>query len=137
MVLESLRKLGHYYWLARTHKRRYVDWRWRALVFLVVVALFAYTGKYVQDVYFVVVNDVPTKVPFLLADRLMEYFAWGFFAGFLVFALLAEGEFVIGIRKLAFELTGGVGKSLQRVSGSLGPTGGKGRFARSAKGRRR
>jgi hypothetical protein len=108
MAWKGLEQLYRYARAAEHRRRRFIDWRWRFLVFALVLVLFSYAYGYLRSVYFVVVEHVPGKVPFLLSERLLEWFAYGFFAGFLVFALLAEGEFLIGLRRVTRDLERGV-----------------------------
>lgn len=135
MALKNLRKdvrrLYNYSRLVHYRRRRFENWRWRVVVLCAVLVLFAYAGWYAQNTYFSVIETVEGKAPFLLSDRLMEWFAYGFFAGFLAFAILAEGEFLLGLKRAAREL----GQEFSGVEKALGELHGGG--ARGRKGRAR
>lgn len=118
MAWQTVRKLYHYSKLAQHRRRKFIDWRWRAIVFFLVLILFAYADWYLQNNYFVVVDQVAGKLPFLLSHRLLEWFSFGFFAGFFIFVVLAEGEFLIGLRAVTRELEkqfGGFERTLQHL----------------------
>jgi hypothetical protein len=134
MVMNELRKLYAFSKLAQNRRKSLVDWRWRVVVFCAVLVLFAYTVWYAQFHYPTWIDTVPGKAPFFLNDRLLEWFTYGFFAGFFTFVLLSEGEFLLALRKITRELGEEFG-SAERALGEF-QRGGVARVSRPRKGRK-
>jgi len=106
--MSEKQKIGFYdlYHFASLQRAKWFNAKWRLAVILVavVVSFFAWqhlTAEYPQYNGGTVYNLQPGMA---LGERVFSWFAGGLMLGALLFAVLLEGEFVLGTRKVSKEL---------------------------------
>ena len=106
MSFKETLKLYHF---ANKQRDEFYSVKWRLLVIALIIAVmwFAYTS--LQTAYPTspdrVVTSATSNTALQASERMFNWFVTGFFAGFLAFALMFEGEFILATMKIAKKLT--------------------------------
>ena len=104
------KKLGTmrgYYISAHRRRMDFYSWKWRLLVILTAALLALFVNDYLQAKYagaivFTLNPDGSGLAPagYAMADKLFYWFMTGVLFGIVALAVLNEGEFILGIRKM-------------------------------------
>jgi hypothetical protein len=101
-----------YYRFGQMQRKPWANTRWRIGVTLLAMAALFITQDYLQGKYGVLSADY--SPPFLISDKLSYWFIAGFLFGVVSYALITEGEYLIGLWKVAKTIEKGVGKEIER-----------------------
>ncbi|MBI4361080.1 hypothetical protein HY572_04900 [Candidatus Micrarchaeota archaeon] len=101
MPLKRLKKYASFYKIAHHQRVQLFNLKWRLLVILVVAAAMFLVYEYLQWRYPVTFFDELRGKPVILSDRIFEWFGIGVAFGVIALAGLYEGEFMLGVRRLA------------------------------------
>lgn len=109
-------KLGHvlkFYRFANKQRDEFYNVKWRLFVALLIVIVmwFIYdhlTQAYPSSLDRAVVSEI-SGTTLQASERMFNWFVTGFLAGFLAFAIMMEGEFLIATSKLAHRLAEDIG----------------------------
>lgn len=105
---KRFKKFLHFYGVAHRSRSTWYNLKWRAIVILLVGILIIFVQDYLNAKYAlpVLYNGRET----LLSEKLFYWFMTGLFAGLISFALLFEGEFILGVRRLHKQMEEGLTK---------------------------
>ncbi len=97
-----MKKFLQFYHAANRHRRNWFHWPFRLSMMALACAVLLFAYIYLESNYYCLVGEGQCEITgTFLSDLLFNWFMIGAFFGFLVFAALAEGEFMLGIRKIA------------------------------------
>ncbi len=103
---KKLGVLKNYYLSAHGIRRDFYNWKWRLFIIflacLVILFINDYLqGKYVATVAFEAKADGTLEAAsYAFADKLFNWFMTGVLFGIIALAVLYEGEFILGLRKM-------------------------------------
>ncbi|HII39187.1 TPA: hypothetical protein HA318_04270 [Candidatus Micrarchaeota archaeon] len=94
------------YSFASAHRAKWFNPKWRLAVIVVAIAVSWITWQYLLSEYPQVSGQVVSnlKEGVSLGERVFSWFAGGMMFGALLYAVMLEGEFILGTRKLYAEL---------------------------------
>ncbi len=96
--------LTAYYLLAHKRRQEWANWKWRIFAILLVLVVMFYVRDYLTQNYYATVEFTKPggeAAAFVLADKLFYWFATGMIIGMVALAMIYEGEFVLGLLKIA------------------------------------
>lgn len=117
--LKKLKMLTAYYLLAHKRRQEWANWKWRVFAILVVLVVMFYVRDYLDANYYAAVSFMKPSgetAAFVLADKLFYWFATGVIIGMVALAIIYEGEFVLGLLKIAR----GIEADFERGVGAVG-----------------
>lgn len=88
-----------YYKFGHAQRKPWANVKWRVAITLLAVAGLLATQDYLYGKYGVL--STAYSPPFVLADKLFYWFVTGFLFGVIAFALITEGEYLLGLWKIA------------------------------------
>ncbi len=98
------------YKFANKQRDEFYNVKWRLFVALLIVLTMWYAYTYLQGAYPStserIVTSATSGTALQASERMFNWFVTGFLVGFLAFALMFEGEFIIASMKIAKALTG-------------------------------
>ncbi len=93
------------YKFANKQRDEFYNIKWRLFVIALIIIGMWFTSNYLQNNYPTsperLVVSATSNTALQASERMFNWFVTGFFAGFLAFALMFEGEFLIATRKIA------------------------------------
>jgi hypothetical protein len=101
---KRIKRFFHYYRIANRNRWDWISWKWRVFAVLVAAVVILYVSDYLTGKYFGIATTMGHAAPFIISEKIFYWFMTGFFLGMIVVTLIFEGEFVLGIRKLARHL---------------------------------
>ncbi len=135
MAFKKLGVLKNYYISAHGIRRDFYNWKWRLFVALLAALVILYINDYVQDKYALTavyhVNPQGGLAPadYTLSGKIFNWFMTGMLFGIIALAVLYEGEFILGLRKMInhFEHDAGraVGNAFSPPAAPVSPRGRK------------
>lgn len=92
----------HFYKYANSQKDKFYNVKWRLLLGLLLIVVFYQVSQYLPTVYpnipDNVITNIESQTAVFASERMMNWFLTGFFLGFLAFALMIEGEFILAVK---------------------------------------
>src|SRR3989344_3410070 len=113
MVLKKLRVLRGYYVSAHKMRTDFFNWKWRLFIILIAALALLFINDYLQYKYTsAIVQEIQpdgtlAAADYALSGKLFNWFMTGVLFGIIALAALYEGEFILGLRKMA--------KSLEKI----------------------
>jgi hypothetical protein len=106
----SFRDALKLYKFANKQRDEFYNIKWRLVVILLIVAVMWFAYSHLQAAYPStperLVSSTTSGTALQASERMFNWFVTGFLVGFLAFALMFEGEFLIATFKLSKLLTG-------------------------------
>ena len=99
MVLKHTKNLFNFYSFIHHKRKLWFSWKWRLFCVLLAIAIILIVQEYLESRYLIPTNDLLGKT-FLLSDRLFYWFMTGTLFGIITLAVLYEGEFILGLRRV-------------------------------------
>ncbi|HIH20364.1 TPA: hypothetical protein HA244_03795 [Candidatus Micrarchaeota archaeon] len=125
----KLSVLKGYYISAHSRRRDFYNWKWRVFLIFLAVLTVLFVNDYLQAKYVdTAVNKINadgsiTAAPYAIADRLFYWFMTGVLFGVVALAVLNEGEFILGLRRMVRSLAKGERQAESRAGRLLGKMG--------------
>lgn len=97
-----MKKFLQYYHAAARHRRNWSHWKFRLFMVIATMAGFFAVMNHLEANFrcSLSAGQCASLGGVFLSELLFQWFVAGAFFGFLVFAILMEGEFALGIRKI-------------------------------------
>lgn len=93
------------YKFANKQRDEFYNVKWRLVVIVLIAVVMYFTYNYLQTTYPVspdrLVASASSGTALQASERMFNWFVTGFLVGFLAFALMFEGEFLIASMKIA------------------------------------
>ncbi len=97
----EIKEIMRAYKVAHKYREEWYDIRWRGVIVLFSAFFIGFVYWYLQNRYFYVVEEFQ----FLLSEKLFYWFMIGSLFGIISIGLIFEGEFFLGLRNIAKELS--------------------------------
>ena len=92
----------HFYRYANAQKDKFYNIKWRLLIGLLILIAFYQLSTYLPALYPAtqanLITNAQSGTTTQASERMLNWFLTGFFAGFLAYALMTEGEFMLAIK---------------------------------------
>lgn len=92
----------HFYGYANKQKDKFYNVKWRLLIGLLIIITFWQLSTYLPVLYPAtsanIITNAQSGTTAQASERMLNWFLTGFFAGFLAYALMTEGEFILAIK---------------------------------------
>lgn len=127
---KRLGEILKYYSIAHVKRAEWYSWKWRLFCILLALFAIAFVNDYLQTKYlgYEIRNlqeGVFVTTTLSLADKLFYWFMTGFLFGVIALAILYEGEFILGLRKIVREFEKEFGSEAKRITKIVSKTVGK------------
>ncbi len=100
----DLHNLLNFYKFANKQRDEFYNVKWRLVVALIIVAVMWFVNFHLQSSYPLISANLITSASsgtvVQASERMFNWFVTGFLIGFLAFAIMFEGEFLIASMKL-------------------------------------
>ncbi len=115
MVLKHTKNFFNFYSLVHHKRKLWFSWKWRVFCVLLAIAIILIVQEYLELRYLLPATDLLGKT-FLLSERLFYWFMTGTLFGIITLAVIYEGEFILGLRRVVKHMERqGVGTSESRT----------------------
>ncbi len=105
-MMDRVKKYASFYSIAHHRRVQLYHWKWRLFFILLTASVMVLIYEYLQGRYPYGVYDAIKGVKFLLSERIFEWFSIGVIFGVVSLAIMYEGEFIFGVRKLVHHFEG-------------------------------
>ncbi len=120
---KKLGVLKNYYMSAHGIRRDFFNWKWRLFVILLAALLVLFVNDYLQGKYAgtaviaISPDGTADAAPYTLPDKLFNWFMTGMLFGIVALAVLYEGEFILGLRRMVVHFEKQAERGVQRALG--------------------
>ncbi|MCX6768126.1 MAG: hypothetical protein NTY90_05385 [Candidatus Micrarchaeota archaeon] len=127
MAGSRIERFVRYHKVLTRERQASFDAPWRLFIIVVAGLILYYAWSTLQAKY--AVTSLPSAVPGTIGDILFNWFFYGMVLGALLFAFLFEGEYFLGLWKLASGVQKDVEREAERLlmggkkAGGTGPVG--------------
>ncbi len=98
-------KLLNFYKFANKQRDEFYNVKWRLVIAALIVVIMWFVNSHLEFTYPTTADNLVTSISSgttaQASERMFNWFVTGFLVGFLAFALMFEGEFLIASTKLA------------------------------------
>ncbi|MBI5229191.1 hypothetical protein HY991_03705 [Candidatus Micrarchaeota archaeon] len=98
---KKFRDFSRIYRMTHAFRRDWLSWKWRVFIILLTILVVVTVYQYLLVTYTGNASTVGHPESFSIPEKLFNWFMTGFLIGAVAVALIIEGEFLLGVRRVA------------------------------------